>query len=239
MHDPMSPQSDTVSSESFSVLSKRHRLSRVSTTLALLAGTTPSFSRFFLHENSRRKLQHGPAGCCRVFQRGHRRRRDAAGLRRQQTGAARGSDDRPRRAGPTTRQANYPRQRPTGGPRDRRTICPEHESPRTLASASPRLPNSKSPDATRHVHVAGHELSPFCHLARKSAAAIHGYLPTRLIPQKAFDGVTWAEVFHEMDEGTRSPDRANDGVRSIGDRQAAGDREDGHDAGCSALRRDI
>src|SRR5437870_7437224 len=46
---------------------------------------------------------------------------------------------------PTTRQANYPRQRPTGGPRDRRTICPEHESPRTLASASPRLPNSKSP----------------------------------------------------------------------------------------------
>jgi len=46
MHDPMSPQSDTVSSESFSVLSKRHRLSRVSTTLALLAGTTPSFSRF-------------------------------------------------------------------------------------------------------------------------------------------------------------------------------------------------
>ena len=58
------------------------------------------------------------------------------------------------------------------------------------------------------------------------------HLPTSLIPQKPFDGVTWAEVFHEMDEGTRSPDRANDGVRSIGDRQDAGGREDGHDVGC-------
>src|SRR6059058_1865167 len=63
--------------------------------------------------------------------------------------------------------------------------------------------------------------------------------PTRLIPQKAFDGVTWAEVFHEMDEGTRSPDRANDGVRSIGDRQAAGDRENGNRVDCPALRRAI
>src|SRR3954469_23563467 len=67
-----------------------------------------------------------------------------------------------------------------------------------------------------HVHVAGHELSPFCHLARKSVAVIHCCLPNRLLPQKPFDGVIWAEVFHEMDEGTRSPDRANDGVRSIG-----------------------
>jgi hypothetical protein len=47
----------------------------------------------------------------------------------------------------------------------------------------------------RPVHVAGHELSPFCHLARKSAAVIPGYLTTRLIPQKPFDGVTLAEVF--------------------------------------------
>ena len=66
-------------------------------------------------------------------------------------------------------------------------------------------------------------------------AVIPGYLTTRLIPQKAFDGVTWAEVFHEMDEGTRSPDRANDGVRSIGDRQDAGGREDGRENGTRRL----
>src|SRR5213080_2018951 len=63
--------------------------------------------------------------------------------------------------------------------------------------------------------------------------------PTRLIPQKPFDGVTWAEVFHEMDEGTRSPDRANDGVCSIGDRQDAGRREGGNRVGCPALCRAI
>ena len=71
------------------------------------------------------------------------------------------------------------------------------------------------------------ELSQFCHLARKSAAVIHRHLHTSLIPQKPFDGLAWAEVFHEMDEGTRSPDRTDDGVCSIGVRQEAGGREYG------------
>src|SRR4029450_4546442 len=61
---------------------------------------------------------------------------------------------------------------------------------------------SRSPRISCHLHVAVHELSPFCHLARKSAAVIPRHLSTRLIPQKPFDGVIWAEVFHEMDEGT-------------------------------------
>src|SRR5947208_16364499 len=66
-----------------SVLFEGRRLSRVSTS-ALLAGNDCFPAAFYSHENSRRTLQHGPAGCCRVVQRGHRRRRYAIGVRSEE-----------------------------------------------------------------------------------------------------------------------------------------------------------
>jgi len=107
-------------------------LPRRSTSLNFAHRNQHSSPAFSSHENSRRKLQHGPAGRGHVFQPGHRRRRYAAGVRRQQARPVRRSDDRRCRASALTRQANHLRQRPAAGTRGRRAICPEHKSPRTL-----------------------------------------------------------------------------------------------------------
>ena len=124
------------------------------------------------------------------------RNRDLPTSQSSMSAISRRSESSARRSSPTPIRANVSRAS--------RTACAGH----------PDAPCARWQD----------ELSPFCHLARKSAAVIHRHLHTSLIPQKPFDGVAWAEVFHEMDEGTRSPDRADDGVRSIGDRQEAGRR---------------
>src|SRR6266850_2404032 len=190
---------------------------------------------FFRHESSRRKLQHGPARDRRVVHRRDREWRQPGGTGRQESDPVRRPDARG--ASRLRRQANHLRFRPAAGPRGRRAVRAQHQSARTLARAvraAALLEIADAPCARQQ-----YELSPFCHLAHKSDGVIPSYLHTSLIPQKPFDGVAWAEVFHEMDEGTRSPDRADDGVCSIGVRQDAGSREDGCGVAHAALCRNL
>lgn len=135
---------------------------------------SPFAFAFSAHENSGRKPQHDPARCRHFDLLGRRVRRHAGGTARHQDGAPCRQALRLRRA--VSRPTNHPRQPGAAGPNRRRAIRAEHPSTRSL-SISTLHRRHLVPVACSHMHADGRELSPFCHLARKSAGVIHRALP--------------------------------------------------------------
>src|SRR3984893_11901435 len=68
-------------------------------------------------------------------------------------------------------------------------------------------------------------MSPFRHISSKTSTCPQKLMSRFLIPKMRFARMlVGTEVHHEMDERARQLDRANDGVRSDGDRQEGGCR---------------
>ena len=111
---------------------------------------SPSFSR---HENSRRKLQHGPAGGGRPGCGGGRKWRYAGWAERQRAGPPRRSNNRVgagqrSRATAICRPADHQRQRSAAGTNHRRAVRSQYQSARALDDTrEPRLRNPAPPDA--------------------------------------------------------------------------------------------
>ncbi|GCC45249.1 hypothetical protein chiPu_0029443, partial [Chiloscyllium punctatum] len=77
-------------------------------------------------------------------------------------------------------------------------------------------------------------LSQLCHRTRETGVFVNHHDDRCLIPRGCFAGIRALKVRHEMDERTRSPDRADNGLRTVGEGQAARRRGGG---ACPADRR--